>query len=411
MSRSMQAAVLHGVRDLRVEERPVPEVIPGTVLLRVRRGGLCGTDVHYFEDGRVGSFVVTAPFVLGHEVCGEVAAVASGVTELAVGQRVVVNPARQCGHCDYCRAGRGNLCRHLRMLGSASTRPPTDGGFAEYLRVDATQCFVMPAQMDDGLGALMEPFAVALQALARGGSVASRRVIVSGGGPIGLLTAIAARAFGATTVALSDPVAERRRMALGVGADAVLDPAAQSFAAEVEALTDDGFDVLFEASGSAAALRLAFGLVRRGGTIVQIGSFSEPEIPLPVRPAARPRAAARRLLPLRRRVGAGDPPGRFGAGEPAAPDQQRLPAAAGARSPGAGIRQGRCGESATRSDLRHRSPMTTLTDAPPAPRRRDDVPAARPRPASRSRASASAPPRSAESSARWTSRRGSAPST
>ena len=282
MSRTMLAAVLYGAHDLRVEERPLPDLVPGTVLLRVRRGGICGTDVHYFEDGRVGSFVVTAPFVLGHEICGEVVAVASGIKEPAVGQRVVVNPARQCGHCDYCRAGRGNLCRKLRMLGSASTTPPTDGGFAEHLRVGAEQCFGMPAQMDDGLGAMIEPFAVALHALARAGSVAGRRVIVSGGGPIGLLTAVAARAFGATSVALSDPVPERRQMALQVGADAALDPTAASFAGDVAALTEDGFDVLFEASGSATALRQAFELVRRGGTIVQIGSFSDPETPVPM---------------------------------------------------------------------------------------------------------------------------------
>ncbi|HUG53273.1 MAG TPA: L-idonate 5-dehydrogenase, partial [Vicinamibacteria bacterium] len=273
---------LHGPRDLRLEERPVPELLPGTVLLRVRRAGLCGTDVHYFEEGRVGSFVATAPFVLGHELCGEVVAVARGSAQPAPGTRVVVNPARQCGHCDYCRAGRGNLCRHLHMLGSASTTPPTDGGFAQYLRVGAEQCFAMPPQMDDGLGAMMEPFAVALHALSRAGSVAGARVVVSGGGPIGLLTVLAARTFGATTVALSDPVAERRSMARRLGADAVLDPAAESFAAEAAAVAADGFCVLFEASGSPSALRQAFELVRRGGTIVQIGSFSEPEIPLPV---------------------------------------------------------------------------------------------------------------------------------
>jgi L-idonate 5-dehydrogenase len=282
MSTSMMAAVLHAARDLRVEPRPVPELLPGTVLLRVRRGGVCGSDVHYFEEGRVGSFVVTAPFVLGHEICGEVVEVARDVAAPAVGQRVVVNPARQCGHCDYCRSGRGNLCRNLRMLGSASTKPPTDGGFSQYLRVGAEQCHPMPEQMDDGLGAMMEPFAVALQALSRAGSVAGLRVLVSGGGPIGLLTAIAARAFGATTVALSDPVAERRQVGLKIGADAALDPGAGSFAGDVAALADDGFDVLFEASGSGAALHQAFTLVRRGGTIVQIGSFSQPEVPLPM---------------------------------------------------------------------------------------------------------------------------------
>ena len=101
MSKTMLAAVLHGIKDLRVDERPVPELEPGKVLVRVRRGGVCGSDVHYFEEGRFGSFAVTAPFVLGHEVTGEVVAVADGVPQPAVGQRVVVNPSRQCGHCDY----------------------------------------------------------------------------------------------------------------------------------------------------------------------------------------------------------------------------------------------------------------------------------------------------------------------
>jgi L-idonate 5-dehydrogenase len=101
MSKTMLAAVLHGIQDLRVDERAVPELEPGKALVRVRRGGICGSDVHYFEEGRFGSFAVTAPFVLGHEVAGEVVAVADGVSQPAVGQRVVVNPSRQCGHCDY----------------------------------------------------------------------------------------------------------------------------------------------------------------------------------------------------------------------------------------------------------------------------------------------------------------------
>jgi L-idonate 5-dehydrogenase len=274
--------VLHGIRDLRVEERPVPELEPGKVLVRIRRAGICGTDVHYFEEGRFGQFAMSAPFILGHEVTGEVVAAADGVTQPAVGQRVAVNPAWQCGQCDDCRAGRGNLCRRVRMLGSASTRPPTNGAFCEYLLIGAEQCFPLPPGVDDGLAAMMEPFAVALQALRRAGTVAGRRVLVTGGGPIGLLVAIAARACGATTIALSDPVEERRRMALGVGADCALDPAAGGFQDQVAALTGDGFDVLFEASGAPPALGQAFASARRGGTIVQIGVFSAPEVPLPV---------------------------------------------------------------------------------------------------------------------------------
>lgn len=277
----MLAAVLHGPRDLRVENRSRPELEPGTVLVRVRRVGLCGTDVHYFEDGRVGAFVASAPFVLGHELCGEVAAVAEGVLRPGPGDRVVVNPSRQCGQCDYCRAGRGNLCRYIRMLGSASTRPPTDGGLAEYLRVGAEQCYVMPPAMDEGIGALMEPLAVALQALHRGGSVAGRRVLVCGGGPIGLLIALTARAFGATTVALSDPDPDRRKFALALGADEVFDPATHE-AEGGGALVDDGFEAVFEASGASAAVAQAFELARRGATIVQVGSPSEPRTPLPL---------------------------------------------------------------------------------------------------------------------------------
>ena len=282
MSKTMLAAVLHGIKDLRVDERAIPELEPGKALVRVRRGGICGSDVHYFEEGRFGSFAVTAPFILGHEITGEVVAIANGVTQPAVGQRVVVNPARQCGHCDYCRGGRGNLCRNVRMLGSASTKPPTHGGFSEYLLVGAEQCFPVPPEVDDGLGAMMEPFAVALHALKRAGSVAGKQIIVTGGGPIGLLTVIAARACGATTIAVSDPVAERRQMALQVGADSALDPLAGEFQDQVTALTGDGFEFLFEASGAVPALCQAFEVVRRGGTIVQIGVYSAPEISLPV---------------------------------------------------------------------------------------------------------------------------------
>jgi L-idonate 5-dehydrogenase len=282
MSDTMLAAVLHGIKDLRVEERPVPELAPGKVLLRIRRAGICGTDVHYFEEGRFGQFAMSAPFILGHEITGEVVAVADGVTQPTVGQRVVVNPAWQCGQCDYCRSGRGNLCRRVRMLGSASTKPPTNGAFSEYLLIAAEQCFPIPARVDDGLAAMMEPFAVALHALRRAGLVAGQQVIVTGGGPIGLLTVIAARAYGATTIALSDPVAERRQMALTLGADRALDPTEAAFKDQVAALTGDGFDLLFEASGAPPALKQAFEAVRRGGTIVQIGVFSAPEIALPI---------------------------------------------------------------------------------------------------------------------------------
>jgi len=281
MSETMLAGVLYGAGDLRLQQVAVPELRPGMVRLRVRRVGICGSDMHYFEHGYCGAFVPSRPFILGHELTADVAAVAADVAAPAIGTRVTVNPARACGFCDYCKAGRGNLCRQTIMLGSGSTTPPTDGAFAEFVTVRADQCHALPPQMDDGLGAMMEPFAVALQAVKRAGSVAGKRVLVTGGGPIGLLVMLTARAFGATPVALSDVVAGRREIARQLGADATLDPAAKDLTQQVGALTGDGFDVIFEASGAPPALRQAFDLVRPGGTIVQIGTLGTGDVPLP----------------------------------------------------------------------------------------------------------------------------------
>ena len=281
MSDTMLAGVLHGAKDLRVERVAPPTLRPGMVLLRVRRAGICGSDMHYFQHGYCGCFVPSGPFILGHEFTAEVAAVADDVKSPAVGSRVTVNPARACGVCEYCKAGRGNLCRRTIMLGSGSTNPPTDGAFAEFVTVRGDQCHVLPLLMDDGVGALMEPFAVALHAVKRAGVLAGKRVLVTGGGPIGLLVMLTARAFGATPVVLSDVVEGRRHTALKLHADAVLDPAAAHLPERVRELTGDGFDVIFEASGAPPALRQAFDLVRPGGTIVQSGTIGSEDVGLP----------------------------------------------------------------------------------------------------------------------------------
>ncbi len=281
MNRTMLAAVLHGAKDIRLQPRPLPELRPGMVRLRVRRAGICGSDLHYFAHGFCGAFVPTQPFILGHELTADVVETGAGVVAPAVGTRVTVNPARACGFCDNCKNGRGNLCRQTIMLGSASTEPPTDGAFAEYATVRADQCHPLPAELDDGVGAMIEPLAVAVHAVKRAGSVAGRRVLVLGGGPIGLLALQTARAFGAVPVVLGDVVAERRQHALALGADAALDPAAKELLDRVRELAGAGFDVVFEASGAPPALRCAFDLVRPGGVIVQIGTLGTEDVPLP----------------------------------------------------------------------------------------------------------------------------------
>jgi L-idonate 5-dehydrogenase len=281
MNDTMNAAVWHGAKDLRLVPHRRPELKPGFVLLRTRRVGICGSDLHYYEHGYCAAFVPDRPFVLGHELTADVAALGEGVSRVKVGDRVTVNPARSCGFCEYCKAGRPNLCRQVIMLGSASTTPPTDGAMAEFVTVRADQCHRLPSELDDGLGAMMEPLAVALHAVKRAGTVSGRRALVTGGGTIGLLTALVARAYGATPVVVTDVVAARRTKATAVGADAALDPSAADLRDQVRALTGDGFDVIFEASGARPALRQAFDLVRPGGTIVQIGTLGTEDVPLP----------------------------------------------------------------------------------------------------------------------------------
>jgi L-idonate 5-dehydrogenase len=279
MSEKMQAAVLHGAKDLRLESRATPELLPGQVLIQVRRAGICGSDLHYFTHGYCAAFVPTRPFILGHELIGEVVELAQDVVAPAVGSRVVADPSRHCGSCVYCRAGRANLCPHTVMLGSASTQPPTDGAFADFVAVRADQCHLAPPELDDGLGAMIEPVAVALHAVQRAGSVSGRTVLVIGGGPIGLLVALTARAFGAVPVVVSDVVPERRKSVLNLGLDGVLDPDDATLQEQVSEL--GGFEVVFEASGASRALRQAFDLVRPGATIVQIGTLGTQDVPLP----------------------------------------------------------------------------------------------------------------------------------
>lgn len=278
----MEAAVLHGAKDIRIERLQMPVLLPGMVMLKIKRVGICGSDLHYFQDGYCGAFVPSRPFVLGHELTAEVIAVnGNSISMPAIGARVTVNPARACGFCDYCKSGRGNLCRNTIMLGSGSTSPPTDGAMAEFVAVRADQCHLLPEGMDDGLGAMIEPLAVVLNAIKQAGIVSGKRILVTGGGTIGLLTAITVKAFGSVAVVLTDIVEERRKFALECGIDFVFNPLDKEFSARVKDIAVDGFDVIFEASGAVPALRQAFDLIRAGGTIVQIGTLGTGDIPLP----------------------------------------------------------------------------------------------------------------------------------
>jgi L-idonate 5-dehydrogenase len=265
---------IHAKEDLRIEPEAQPVVGAGEVLIRLGAGGICGSDLHYYFEGRNGSFVIREPLIPGHEASGIVAAIGAGVTRVRPGDRIAVSPSQACGRCDYCREGREHLCRKMRFLGSASLYPHVQGMFAEYFVLGERQCYPVAGDISLGELAFAEPLAVALHAVERAGALLGKSVLVTGAGTIGCLTVIATRLAGATAVAACDVLDQPLQKAREVGAVRTI--RADKDAA---ALAAPQFDVAFEASGSFAALNACVAAVKRGGTIVQIGTLPHEALP------------------------------------------------------------------------------------------------------------------------------------
>jgi L-iditol 2-dehydrogenase len=264
----MHAAFLYGVRDVRLEACPVPAPAPGEVLLQIAAVGVCGSDVHYYLEGRIGSQVVSDPIVMGHEFSGRVAALGAGVRGLEIGQLVAVDPAIPCGECEQCLTGHPNLCPTVRFCGT----PPVNGVFAEYACMPAVNCFALPETLSPVDAALLEPLGVALHAVNLSHIKPGDTVAILGAGPIGLLTAAVARLSGAAAVWMSDPLGYRREFARGYAADAVFDPRGQDVAAEIAQLTHGrGVDLVFEAAGAPETPQQAAEIVRPGGKLILAG--------------------------------------------------------------------------------------------------------------------------------------------
>ena len=276
----MEALVIHSPLDLRVEDVPTPAVVAGQVRVRVRAGGICGSDLHYYQHGGFGAIRIQQPMVLGHEVAGVLDAVAPDVTHLALGQRIAVNPSHACGQCRFCQLGLQNHCLDMRYFGSAMRMPHVQGAFRQELVINAAQAFPLADGISDAEGSMAEPLAVALHAVNRAGPLLGRRVLITGCGPIGGMLIIAARRAGATHIVVTDVVPQPLPKALAVGADRVINVAEAPGELTEYAAEKGQFDVLFEASGNASALRAAFDVVRPRGLIVQLG-LSGSELTLP----------------------------------------------------------------------------------------------------------------------------------
>jgi len=278
MGETMRAAVLSEVGKVVMEDRPVPRPGAGDVLVRVRAVGICGSDVHYFVDGRIGHFVVEKPIILGHECAGEVAELGEGVDGLAVGDPVAVEPGWPCGRCSYCRSGRYNLCPDVFFLAT----PPDDGAFCDYLVVPADFAFKLPPGMSFAQGTMMEPLAVGVHAVRRAGVTAGSSVAVAGAGPIGLLTMQAASAFGATRLFISDLAEKRLALAKELGAEAALNAKGVDVVAEVTKATDGGVDFAFECAGAKGTVNDLIEMLRAGGTLTLVGMTAEGVFPVNV---------------------------------------------------------------------------------------------------------------------------------
>ncbi len=265
---TMQAAVLHGIRDLRVESLPRPRPGPGEALLKLAAVGVCGSDVHYYVDGAIGEAVVTEPIIMGHEPSAYVAGLGEGVESLEVGQLVAVEPAIHCCHCEMCETGHPNLCPNVRFCGT----PPIDGVFSEYAVMPAHNCIPLPEGFTAVDGALLEPLGVAIHTVDLAHIRVGETIVVLGAGPIGLLIAAVAKAAGAGQILMTEPIAERRAFALSYIADEVFDPNEQDVVAEVMRASDGrGVDIAFEAVGDRDTSQQGAEMLRPGGTLVICG--------------------------------------------------------------------------------------------------------------------------------------------
>lgn len=266
-----EACVLHRPRDLRIEPFPLRAPDAGEVVVRVGAGGICGSDLHYFLDGGFGTVRVQEPMVLGHEFAGTIEALGAGVSGLAVGQRVAVNPSNPCGACQYCRAGMPQHCLDMRFWGSAMRLPHQQGGFRRRVVAAARQCEPVGEQVSLGEAAMCEPLSVALHAVAQAGAIVGQRVLITGFGPIGGVVLLAARHAGAGEVVVTDIVDEPLALARRLGAAAAHNVAGASAALADEEKDKGRFDIAFECSGNPRALAQAIACVRPRGCIVQVG--------------------------------------------------------------------------------------------------------------------------------------------
>ncbi|NFQ01191.1 NAD(P)-dependent alcohol dehydrogenase [Clostridium sporogenes] len=279
MKGKMKVAVMVGIGKIKLEERQIPKVKEDEVLVKLEYVGICGSDLHYYETGAIGDFVVEPPFVLGHEPGGTVVEVGKNVKHLKVGDRVALEPGKTCGHCEFCKTGRYNLCPDVVFFAT----PPVDGVFQEYVSHEADLCFKLPNNVSTMEGALIEPLAVGFHAAMQGNAKAGQTAVVMGSGCIGLVTMMALKAMGVSKVYVVDIMGKRLQKALELGADGVINGSTTNVVEEIMKLTDGkGCDLAIETAGTQVTTVQAMHMTKKGATIVLVGYSKSGEMNLPI---------------------------------------------------------------------------------------------------------------------------------
>ena len=279
MEGTMRVAVMTGIGKMGFVKREIPRPGADEVLVRLEYVGICGSDLHYYETGAIGDYVVEPPFVLGHEPGGVVVEVGDSVTHLKIGDRVALEPGKTCGHCEFCRQGKYNLCPEVVFFAT----PPVDGAFREYIVHRADLCFKLPENVSTLEGALIEPLAVGFHAAVQGEAQLGQKAVVMGAGCIGLVTMMALKARGVSRVYVVDIMEKRLEKALELGADGVINAAKEDVVERAAQLTDGrGMDLVVETAGTETTTRQAVRIARKGSNIVLVGYGKTGEMTLPM---------------------------------------------------------------------------------------------------------------------------------
>lgn len=268
MEKTMKVAVMNGIGKMGFETRPVPVPQDDEVLVKLDYVGICGSDLHYYEQGRIGDYIVEPPFVLGHESGGVVVEVGKNVTHLKVGDKVALEPGKTCGHCEFCKSGRYNLCPDVVFFAT----PPVQGVFQEYVAHEADLCFKLPENVSTLEGALIEPLAVGFHAARQGEAHFGQTAVVTGAGCIGLTTMMSLKALGVSEVYVVDIMQKRLDKAKELGAAAVINSRECDAVAEVKRLTNGrGVDLVLDASGAEVCVNMGIDMLVKGGRLVLMG--------------------------------------------------------------------------------------------------------------------------------------------